>query len=448
MDTKENILMGKYEVGRLLGQGAFAKVYYGKHMKTEQGVAIKVIDKEKVAKLGLVNQIEREIFVMKLVKHRNITEIYEVLATKTKIYFVIEYAKGGELLQKVTKRRLKENTLRRYFQQLIFAVNFCHKMGVYHRDLKPENLLLDEYGSLKVSDFGLSALTESKRQDGLLHTACGTPAYAAPEVICRKGYDGAKADIWSCGVVLFVLLAGHLPFYDQNIMEMYRKIRKAEYECPDWFSPQVRRLLSRMLDPNPHTRISIDKIMESSWFRKGLDSKPASARDKIEDTLTPNIDTDDVLKLSCFDNASKLALTKPTTLNAFDIVSLFSSGLDLSGFFVSNDQKDEAQFISIKSASTIISKFEEIAHDMKLEVTKNDKGSLRMERPKNRRSGTLIIDIDIFEITISFHLVALKKCSGNTIDFQNILKQDITPALGDIIWAWQGKAGSSISNTI
>lgn len=241
--------MEKYELGRLLGQGTFAKVYYGRNMKTGQSVAIKVIDKEKVLRVGLINQIKREISIMRQVRHPNILELYEVMATKTKIYFALEYAKGGELFDKVSKGRLKEHIARRYFQQLITAVDFCHSRGVYHRDLKPENLLLDENDNLKVSDFGLSALAESKRQDGLLHTTCGTPAYVAPEVINRKGYDGDKVDVWSCGVILYVLLTGYLPFHDSNLMEMYRKIGKAEFKCPNWFPPDVRRLLTRMLEP-------------------------------------------------------------------------------------------------------------------------------------------------------------------------------------------------------
>uniref|UniRef100_A0A5B6YYN2 Protein kinase domain-containing protein n=1 Tax=Davidia involucrata TaxID=16924 RepID=A0A5B6YYN2_DAVIN len=150
--------MQRYDFGRLLGQGNFAKVYYGRNLKSGQSVAIKVIDKEKVLKVGLIDQTKREISVMRLVKHPNIVQLYEVMASKTKIYFVMEYAKGGELFNKVAKGRLKEDIARKYFQQLMSAVNFCHSRGVYHRDLKPENLLLDENGSLRVSDFGLSAL--------------------------------------------------------------------------------------------------------------------------------------------------------------------------------------------------------------------------------------------------------------------------------------------------
>ncbi|KAA8539505.1 hypothetical protein F0562_026197 [Nyssa sinensis] len=438
MENKGNVLMQRYDFGRLLGQGNFAKVYYGRNLKSGQSVAIKVIDKEKVLKVGLIDQTKREISVMRLMRHPNILQLYEVMASKTKIYFVMEYAKGGELFNKVAKGRLKEDIARKYFQQLISAVNFCHSRGVYHRDLKPENLLLDENGSMKVSDFGLSALAESKRQDGLLHTTCGTPAYVAPEVISRRGYDGAKADIWSCGVILFVLLAGYLPFHDSNLMEMYRKIIEAEYKCPNWFPPEVRRLLSRVLDPNPHTRISIAKIMENPWFRKGLDSKPIKT--KVENKDMASLNTDAVF--GSFGNSSPAAeekpeLVKPTNLNAFDIISL-SSGFDLSGLFVENDQKEDIQFTSTKPASAIISKLEDIASHLKLTVKKKEGGLLKLEGSNEGRNGALSIDAEIFEFTPSFHLVVVKKSSGDTLEFQRILKEDIRPALKDFVWAWQG----------
>lgn len=437
MDTKENILMKKYEVGRMLGQGTFAKVYYGRDLRTGQSVAIKVIDKEKVVKVGLINQTKREISGMSMVKHQNIVQLDEVMATKTKIYFVMEYAKGGELFHKVAKGRLKENIARKYFQQLICAVHFCHSRGVYHRDLKPENLLLDEQGNLKVSDFGLSAITESKRQDGLLHTTCGTPAYVAPEVISRKGYDGAKADIWSCGVILFVLLAGYLPFHDTNLMEMYRKIARGDFKCPNWFPSDVRRLLSRILDPNPNTRISIAKIMESSWFRKGLDS--AQSGTTVRDVEKPPIDVDAISIPSECDHSTNMELGKPNNLNAFDIISL-STGFDLSGLFVSNDQKDEVQFTSTKSASSIISKIEDVARELRFKVMKKDQGYMRLEGfIDSCRKETLSIDVRIFEISSSFYLVEMQKSSGGSIDYQHLMKQNIRPALKEIVWAWQGE---------
>lgn len=438
MDGKGNILMQKYDFGRLLGKGNFAKVYYGRDLATGQSVAIKVIDKDKILKVGLIDQTKREISAMGLVKHPNIVRLYEVLATKAKVYFVMEYAKGGELFNKLSKGKLKQDLARSYFQQLIRAVEFCHNRGVYHRDLKLENLLLDENDVLKVADFGLSALSECKRQDGLLHTTCGTPAYVAPEVIGRNGYDGAKSDIWSCGVILFVLLSGHLPFQDSNLMEMYRKISKGQYKCPYWFSSEVRKLLSRMLDPNPSTRISIGKIKENPWFRKGWECG-AIESNKGREKAPVNADTvfgpsEDYSSSS----VTKLDMSKPANFNAFDIISL-SSGFDLSGLFVSNDQKEEVQFTSTSSAASIISMLEGVAKGLNMKMMKKQEWVMKLEASSGYMNEKLSIDVEIFEIAPSFHLVEVKKSNGDAVAFQKLLKQDIKSALKEIIWAWQGE---------
>ncbi|CAN6693077.1 unnamed protein product [Malus baccata var. baccata] len=436
MENKSHVLMQRYELGRLLGQGTFARVYYARSLITNQGVAIKVIDKEKIMKVGLMDQIKREISVMRLVRHPNIIHLYEVMATKTKIYFIIEYAKGGELFNKVAKGKLKEEVARKYFAQLINALDFCHSRGVYHRDIKPENLLLDENDNLKISDFGLSALAECKHQDGLLHTTCGTPAYVAPEVINRKGYDGVKADIWSCGVVLYVLLAGYLPFHDSNLMEMYRKIGKAEFKCPNFFSPEARRLLCKMLDPNPNTRISLAKVRESPWCRKGPYSKNMKSeignKDVARTSAEASTSSENIMA-----SEEKQEPGRPPNLNAFDIISL-SAGFDLSGLFKKDPFYKEARFTSRQPAMVIISKLKEMAKQLKLQVKKKDDGLLKMDGLKEGRKGILSIDTEIFEITPAFHLVEVKKSSGDTLEFQKML-DDIRPALRDIVWVWQGE---------
>ncbi|CAN6333497.1 unnamed protein product [Urochloa humidicola] len=439
-----NILMQRYEVGKILGQGTFAKVYHARNIVTSQSVAIKVIDKDKIFKVGLMEQIKREISVMKLVRHPNIVQLYEVMATKSKIYFVLEYVKGGELFNKIAKGKLREDAARKYFQQLVSAVDFCHSRGVYHRDLKPENLLVDENGNLKISDFGLSALAESRRQDGLLHTTCGTPAYVAPEVISRKGYDGAKVDTWSCGVILFVLMAGYLPFQDSNLVEMYRKIGKADFKCPPWFPCDVKKLVTRILDPNPRTRMPITKIVECFWFKKGMDSKLIRKNIEMKGKVSALTDVNVVFASSGSSSGNnkmadeKQDAAKVTNLNAFDIISL-SEGFNLSGLFDETEKRKEARFTSSRSASTIISKLEDVATCSNLTVKKKEGGVLKMEGSSEGRKGVLSIDAEIFEVTPSFHLVEIKKNNGDTIEYENLFKQDMKPALKDIVWAWQGE---------
>jgi 5'-AMP-activated protein kinase catalytic alpha subunit len=327
------LLDGKYELGRVLGHGTFAKVYHAKNLHTGKNVAMKVVGKEKVIKVGMMEQIKREISVMKMVKHSNIVQIHEVMASKSKIYIAMELVRGGELFNKIVKGRLKEDVARVYFQQLISAVDFCHSRGVYHRDLKPENLLLDEDGNLKVSDFGLSTFGEHMRQDGLLHTTCGTPAYVSPEVIAKKGYDGAKADIWSCGVILYVLLAGFLPFQDDNVVNMYKKIYRGDFKCPPWFSLEAKRLITKLLDPNPNTRITISKIMDSTWFKKPVPKSVARKKKEKEE--------EEEEKGFGFLENEKSSMT-PTTMNAFHIIGL-SQGFDLSPLFEEKKREERGK---------------------------------------------------------------------------------------------------------
>jgi len=437
MESRGKILMERYELGRLLGKGTFGKVHYARNLESNQSVAIKMMDKDKVLKVGLSEQIRREITTMRLVAHKNIVELHEVMATRNKIYFVMEYVKGGELFDKIEKSgKLTEAVAHKYFQQLISAVDYCHSRGVYHRDLKPENLLLDENENLKVSDFGLSALSESKRQDGLLHTTCGTPAYVAPEVISKTGYDGAKSDIWSCGVVLFVLVAGYLPFQGPNLMEMYRKIQNGDFRCPSWFSHKLKKLLYKILDPNPNTRISVQKIKESTWFRKG----PGETRTVKEKIPSENATTNAAPALAMRRKKNVHEDVKPlavSNLNAFEIIS-FSTGFDLSGLFIKKECKKETIFTSDKSAAAIISKLEDVAKALNLRIRKKDNGVIKIQGRKEGRNGVLQFDTEIFEITASYHLIEMKQTGGDSLEYQKLLEQDIRPALKDIVWAWHG----------
>ncbi|KAJ6994125.1 CBL-interacting serine/threonine-protein kinase 6-like [Populus alba x Populus x berolinensis] len=421
-DGHPTLLHGKYELGRLLGHGTFAKVYHARNLQSGKSVAMKVVGKEKVIKVGMMEQIKREISVMKMVRHPHIVELNEVMASKSKIYFAMELVRGGELFSKIAKGRLREDVARVYFQQLISAIDFCHSRGVYHRDLKPENLLLDEDGKLKVTDFGLSAFAEHLKQDGLLHTTCGTPAYVAPEVIGKKGYDGAKADLWSCGVILYVLLAGFLPFQDDNIVAMYRKIYRGDFKCPQWFSSEARRLITKLLDPNPSTRITTSKVMDSTWFKKSL---PKTVRSKEE------------MEFDAFngeEDANGDKAKQPETLNAFHIISL-SQGFNLSPLFEekTKEGKEELRFATTRPASSVISRLEEVAKAGNFNVKKSD-SKVRLQGQERGRKGELAIAADIFAVTPSFLVVEVKKDNGDTLEYNQFCSNELRPALKDIVW--------------
>ncbi|KAG2308991.1 hypothetical protein Bca52824_028739 [Brassica carinata] len=454
--TQGSILMDKYEIGKLLGQGSFAKVYLARNINTSENVAIKVIDKEMIVKSGMAGHIKREISILRRVRHPYTVHLLEVMATKTKIYIVMEYVRGGELFDKVAKGRLREGAARRYFQQLISSVSFCHSRGVYHRDLKLENLLLDDEGNIKVSDFGLSVVSEQLRQEKICQTFCGTPAYLAPEVLTRKGYDAAKADVWSCGVILFVLMAGYLPFDDKNVLVMYKKIYRGLFRFPKWFSPELKELMKRILDTNPDTRITIPDIMEHRWFKKGFkdvkfyiendklcreddndddDDSSSSSLSSGRSSVSSEGDLEFVIKrvgsmprpasLNALDIKRVGSMPRPASLNAFDIIS-FSTGFDLSGLFEEGGQG--ARFVSAAPVTKIISKLEDIAKVANFTVRKKD-WSVRLEGCREGAKGPLTIKVEIFELTSSLVVVEVKKKGGFIEEYEDFCNTALRPQL-------------------
>lgn len=269
MDSAAELLT-YYEVYETIGSGGFAKVKLGRHILTGENVAIKIMEKKELGED--LPRVKVEIEAMKSLSHQHVCRLYHVIETNTKIYMILEYCPGGELFDYIiAKDRLSEEETRVFFRQIVSALAYVHSQGYAHRDLKPENLLLDEDHNLKLIDFGLCA----KPKGGLgyeLMTCCGSPAYAAPELIQGKSYIGSEADVWSMGVLLFALLCGYLPFDDDNCMVLYRKITRGTYNNPHWLSPGSILLLNQMMQVDPKHRVTIKQLLDHPWMTSGYDS--------------------------------------------------------------------------------------------------------------------------------------------------------------------------------
>uniref|UniRef100_A0A8C1JLM6 Maternal embryonic leucine zipper kinase n=1 Tax=Cyprinus carpio TaxID=7962 RepID=A0A8C1JLM6_CYPCA len=265
MNTSE--LLKHYEVYETIGSGGFAKVKLGRHILTGEKVAIKIMEKKDLG--DDLPRVKTEIEAMKNLSHQHVCRLYHVIETSSKIYMVLEYCPGGELFDYIiAKDRLSEEETRVFFRQIISALAYVHSKGYAHRDLKPENLLIDENHNLKLIDFGLCA----KPKGGLgleLLTCCGSPAYAAPELIQGKAYIGSEADVWSMGVLLYALLCGFLPFDDDNYMVLYRKITRGKYSNPHWLSPASILLLNQMMQVDPKRRLTVKQLLDHPWVMKG-----------------------------------------------------------------------------------------------------------------------------------------------------------------------------------
>ncbi|XP_041640238.1 maternal embryonic leucine zipper kinase [Cheilinus undulatus] len=259
-----------YEVYETIGSGGFAKVKLGRHILTGEKVAIKIMNKKDLG--DDLPRVKLEIEAMKNLSHQHICRLYHVIETPSQIFMVLEYCTGGELFDYIiAKERLSEEETRVFFRQIVSAMAYVHSQGYAHRDLKPENLLIDEDHNLKLIDFGLCA----KPKGGLgyeLMTCCGSPAYAAPELIQGKAYIGSEADVWSMGVLLFALLCGYLPFDDDNCMVLYRKITRGKYDNPRWLSPGSVLLLNQMMQVDPKRRVTVRQLLDHPWVTKDYNS--------------------------------------------------------------------------------------------------------------------------------------------------------------------------------
>ncbi|KAH7279953.1 hypothetical protein KP509_37G045000 [Ceratopteris richardii] len=268
MQSRSESYLPNYQIGKAIGIGSFGKVRVAQHVSTGYKVAVKILSKRKIKMTNMEEKVTREIKILKLFMHPHIIRLYEAIDTPADIFLVMEHVNNGELFDYIVEKgRLSDDEARRFFQQIISGVEYCHRNMVVHRDLKPENLLLDSEYNVKIADFGLSNVM----YDGhFLKTSCGSPNYAAPEVISGKLYAGPEVDVWSCGVILYALLCGSLPFDDENIPNLFKKIKDGIYTLPSHLSAGAKDLILRMLLVDPLKRITIPEIKQHPWFRVHL----------------------------------------------------------------------------------------------------------------------------------------------------------------------------------
>uniref|UniRef100_A0A8C1RPC0 BR serine/threonine kinase 2 n=1 Tax=Cyprinus carpio TaxID=7962 RepID=A0A8C1RPC0_CYPCA len=303
--------VGPYRLEKTLGKGQTGLVKLGVHCVTCQKVAIKIVNREKLSESVLM-KVEREIAILKLIEHPHVLKLHDVYENKKYLYLVLEHVSGGELFDYLVKKgRLTPKEARKFFRQIISALDFCHSHSICHRDLKPENLLLDEKNNIRIADFGMASLQVG---DSLLETSCGSPHYACPEVIRGEKYDGRKADVWSCGVILFALLVGALPFDDDNLRNLLEKVKLGVFHMPHFIPPDCQNLLRGMIEVDAGNRLTLELIQKHTWYIGGKNEpepeQPVPRKVAIRgipsaDDIDPDV-LESMHSLGCFRDKNKL----------------------------------------------------------------------------------------------------------------------------------------------
>lgn len=304
--------VGPYRLEKTLGKGQTGLVKLGVHCVLGKKVAIKIINRDKLSESVLM-KVEREIAIMKLIDHPHVLGLTDVYENKKYLYLVLEHVSGGELFDYLVKKgRLTPKEARRFFRQIISALDFCHSHSICHRDLKPENLLLDEKNNIKIADFGMASLQPA---GSMLETSCGSPHYACPEVIRGEKYDGRRADVWSCGVILYALLVGALPFDDDNLRQLLEKVKRGVFHIPHFVPPDCQNLLRGMIEVSPEKRLTLSEINRHPWVTaggKGELELELPMMEVVQTHILPSVDAMDpdvlqaISSLGCFKQRDKL----------------------------------------------------------------------------------------------------------------------------------------------
>ncbi|KAK6406712.1 Serine/threonine-protein kinase [Elasticomyces elasticus] len=316
---------GHWDLGKTIGAGSMGKVKLARNKATGEQVAVKIVPRGAPDESSSHQQTQaerdraerskevrtaREAAIVTLVDHPHICGMKDVLRTNYHWYMLFEYVNGGQMLDYIISHgRLKEKQARKFGRQISSALDYCHRNSIVHRDLKIENILISKNGDIKIIDFGLSNLFSPK---GYLKTFCGSLYFAAPELLMAKEYRGPEVDVWSFGIVLYVLVCGKVPFDDQSMPQLHAKIKRGGVEYPPWLSPECRGLIARMLNTNPQERATLAEIMQHPWMTKGYQGPPDNylpSRKPLQLPLDPGI----IDKMTGFDFGPADVITSQLT---------------------------------------------------------------------------------------------------------------------------------------
>ena len=259
--------IGDYTLKSYIGEGASCIVKLAIKNDTKVKYACKIIDKERFNNKGpeITEQFEREIRVLQQIKHPNIVQLCDMIKDDRFFYIFIEYCPRALFDEIYENKRISELKAANWMSQLLDALSYIHSLNIIHRDLKPENILLDENDNVKLTDFGLSRFVGP---DNLASTPCGSPSYTAPEVLSEQPYDGKKSDCWSCGVILYFMVVGKLPWENKTAMTVYDHKNKNNINIPDFVSYHCRLMIQGFLDSNPETRLTAENALDHPFLNE------------------------------------------------------------------------------------------------------------------------------------------------------------------------------------
>ena len=293
-----NELLSDYQIKQTIGKGTFSVVKLGINKITKEKVAIKILKKKRITNSSEMSRLEREISILKKLNHINLIRTYKINEDCENYYIFMEYCENGELFNYIVdKQKLDEDETAYFFYQLINGLNYIHHKNIVHRDLKPENLLLSKGNILKIVDFGLSNYFQ---EDSLLSTPCGSPCYASPEMVCGNQYNGLLIDIWSCGIIIFAMICGFLPFEDTNNEILFKKIMNCNIDYPDFLTENVLDIMKKILVVDPKKRITIEEIKKHPFYLKGkkiFEQEHKILVDQVEKSIDVNEDDENTKEI-------------------------------------------------------------------------------------------------------------------------------------------------------